>query len=423
VGAVAVTPVAPPAPKTSADGPAMRLVAGEDSLLNVPINLFDDIVNMPYNEVTDGLDTLARSLLYTGTWWVPSATNLWGTDPGDPGHFESVLNMLLPIPELSHPLADQVIGNVAAELPVSEYCADADCLPVDPSSPITGMTLIDMFIWPGFVATGLEKFPLIDNWNQVPTSELANGYTFDPDADGSTNPAGEAHAGFGFPGTYSDEAHDNLMPWVGDGGDAYGFDQGSFTQDPAKPFEDFFDSLTAPPSTDGILGTGIEIPTFEEIARTLQAVVAGMVIDFDPLTPGSPLCLGDCSLVTDLHLDYPDIVKAIDQIWPGNELIDEWLKAYDSGDYNGPTDEQIQHSIDSLHQGFWDFDNDSPPDDWSVLFNPSELAPLFHELWQTLGLNPPDIAGPVSDAATDVADPSSAASEGGGLVADLAGSF
>lgn len=406
-GAVAVAPVAPrPAEAPVAADPAVRLTSGEDSLLNIPINLFYDIASIPDNFVNDGLDTLARSLLYTGTWWVPSATNLWGTDPADPGHYEAVIRTLLPIPELSHPLADQVIGTVAAELPVSDWCDAEGCVPTDPASPITGMTLVDMVIWSEMVVTGLEEFPLFDNWQQVPLTELLDGYTFDPDAPGSTNPAGEAYPGFGFPGTHGDE---NYMPWVGDTGDSgtSGIEDGTFTLDPTQPIEEYFDSLTAPLPTDGFLGTGIEILTFEELARTLQAVIAGLVIDFYPFTPGSPFCPGDCSLVTELGLDYPDIVKAINGIWPGNGYIEEWLQSYEDGTYNGPTDEEIQHSIDNLHQGFWDYDSPSPPSDWAVLFDPTELVPFFHDLWEALGLNPPDLADaaePAADAAaTDIA--------------------
>ena len=49
------------------------------------MNLFDDILNIPYNELDGGgLATVANSFLFTGTWWVPSSTNLWGIDPGDP---------------------------------------------------------------------------------------------------------------------------------------------------------------------------------------------------------------------------------------------------------------------------------------------------------------------------------------------------
>ena len=62
---------------------------------NIPVNLFNDILNIPYNELEGGgLATFANSMLFTGTWWVPSSTNLWGIDPGDPTHVASFDNFL-----------------------------------------------------------------------------------------------------------------------------------------------------------------------------------------------------------------------------------------------------------------------------------------------------------------------------------------
>ena len=127
--------------------------------LNVPINLFDDIVNIPFNEV-QGIDVLGNSLLFSGDWWVPSATNIWGTDPGDLGHYMGILDMLLPFaPQISgldqpeiDPTADangtaglaQQIGLLAAaELPTSTSCDAQTCAPMTPPEVITGNTGLD----------------------------------------------------------------------------------------------------------------------------------------------------------------------------------------------------------------------------------------------------------------------------------------
>ena len=77
--AVIAIPLAPRPVQLPVRSIETRLVDA-DSVLNIPVNLFDDIVNIPYNEV-QALDTLADSLLDTGNWWVPSSTNIWGLGP------------------------------------------------------------------------------------------------------------------------------------------------------------------------------------------------------------------------------------------------------------------------------------------------------------------------------------------------------
>src|SRR5690625_4488254 len=84
-GVVAAAPVGPRPAESALVGQALRLLDAE-SLLNVPFNLFQDIVNVPQTEI-EAMQQLADSLLYSGTWWTASATNIWGEDPGDPGHF------------------------------------------------------------------------------------------------------------------------------------------------------------------------------------------------------------------------------------------------------------------------------------------------------------------------------------------------
>jgi len=71
-----------------------------DSVLDIPFNLFQDIVNIPNTEV-EAMNVLANSLIYSGNWWTPSATNIWGTDPGDLGHYMGLLGMLIPFAQIS----------------------------------------------------------------------------------------------------------------------------------------------------------------------------------------------------------------------------------------------------------------------------------------------------------------------------------
>jgi hypothetical protein len=433
LAAASVVAVAPVAPVTSLPSPmpaveqAVRLVADGDSIFNIPLNFFDDNVNVLYNEV-QAVDFAARSLFFSGPWFAVSPTNLWGVDPGDPSHFQSVINFLMPFPALSgmwgedDPTAEidfdgsgagvgqQLWGLAAAELPVSDWCDAAACVPAVPTSPITGVTLPDFLLWMAGAETGLERFPLFDNWLtglfQGTLQALSpEGFTFDNSYPGYVDPSGPAYPGFGFPGT-SDVAgpdgteYENVMPWS----------NLTYHLDPLKPWENFFNSLMAPPSTDGIPGadglaipgTGIELPTLEGIGRAFQALLAAFVMAFDPFTPGSPFCPGECTFITDNNLDYPDLVKDIGNLWPGNPLIDEWETAYNNGTANVPDEATIENAINILQQGFWDFQNPSPPPDWGTLFNPSDLAPLFHELWTTLGYNPPDLSDVIAtpDAAS-----------------------
>lgn len=388
---VAITPISSRVPELPTVSMDTRLV--DSSIFNIPFNLFQDIVNIPYNEV-QALDTLANSFFFTGNWFVVSATNLWGVDPGDPSHFMSVTDLLLPFPELSGlgapetdfdaGLGQQLWGLVAAELPVNAACDAASCIPTVPTSPITGITSIDSSIWLEQELTGSQQFPLINNWFQVPISDLQNGYTFDPSAPGSVDPSGPVVPGFGFEGTGAD----NAMPWSGD----------IFTLQPWVPFENFINSLMATPDP-----SGFEFPTLTEFAQAFQAVVAAAIVDFDPITPGSPFCAGDCSSLPEF-LNYPALVQDISNIMPGNPIIEQWLAAYADGagvagvDYNGPTEEQILNSTNILQQGFWDFGNPSPPAGTGPDF--SQLTADFHQLWTDLGLQPGE---GVAASATDPA--------------------
>ena len=208
---IAVTPVAPPPPEIRVASPEVRLAAAS-SLLNVPVNLLIDLVNIPYNEV-QAINYTGKSLIYSGPWFVVGATNIWGVDPGDPGHFMSIVNMAVPFPALSgmalgefdqNGLGQQLWYFVAAQLPVSQYCDDDGCLPTTRMSPITGITAVDYLLWNVAIFSGQVKFPLFNNFFKVPLSDLTSGYTFGPDYPGYADPAGPVYDGLGFKGTTVD---------------------------------------------------------------------------------------------------------------------------------------------------------------------------------------------------------------------------
>jgi len=350
--AVIAIPLAPRPVQLPVRSIETRLVDA-DSVLNIPVNLFDDIVNIPYNEV-QALDTLADSLLDTGNWWVPSSTNIWDWGPWDSTHIAAVLSVLLPFPSLDQGLGGldyQFDGLLAAELPESASCAVASCSPIVPPDVITGITSIDRDIALLDALTGQTQSGFLDNVFQVPLSELLSGYTFTAANDpGVIDPAGPVFQEFGFPldgGTNPFEGATTLV----DGQNVYPWDGVTYTLNPLQPFENFYESLLATPSTSGIDGTGIDLPTLTEFTQALQNVAAGVVIDFDPFTAGSPECLASCDIPE--SLTYPAIVQDIENLDPSNTTLQTWLAEYAAGTAAAPTCsvETVAdlHSLDRLY--------------------------------------------------------------------------
>ena len=381
-----VLPPPPPTPLPSelpVASTEVRLAAAS-SVLNIPANLLIDLINIPHNEI-QAMDYSARAFLFSGPWLVVGPTNVWGVDPGDPPKFMSVINMLVPFPALSginldefdqSGLGQQVWFFAATQLPTSVDCDDEGCMPTVPEVPITGIAIIDSTIWSLAILTGQVRFPLFDNLFKVPISDLTSGYTFGPDWPGRVSPAGLIYPGFGFAGTVVDPVTGkNVIPWDGT----------TFTLDLSKPFANYFDHLMADPATNPI-----QLPDLEQFGRALQSLAAAMVVAFDPFTPGSFFCPGDCSFVP-AALDYPGIVKFIGDLWPGNPVIDEWLHAYETGTANVPTQEQVELAIKLKEGHFWDFDHPALPAGWIKGFDFTSLAPSFHALWTALGLNPPPL--------------------------------
>ncbi len=205
---------------------------------------------------------------------------------------------------------------------------------------------------------------------------------------GSTDPSGPVFSfdgwssstgllgGEGIPGTGPGDA----MPWSGD----------TYTLQPWVPFENFFNSLMATPATDGIGGTGID-PIYTdptEIAQTFQAFLAGSMM-FDPFTAGSPFCPGECTAITSAGLDYPNLIKDIGNMMPGNPVINEWLTDYANGTANVPTADQVARAIELLqNNSFWDFQNASPPNDINPYLGDAQF---FHDLWTSMGFTVPPL--------------------------------
>lgn len=382
---IIVTPVAPRPLAIHIANPAVRLASAGD-MLNIPINLFEDLLNVPYNEI-QGINTLADSLFFGGTWFTSSATNLFGTDPGDPGHYFGIFDSLLPFPALSGAgggeldqsgLAQQVFLLAAAELPVSSSCDAETCAPLAPTSPLTGFTGIDRDTFFSEALTGQYKFPLFDHWFTVPLSDLSNGYNFGNVVDPSpgVGSGGAVPSGFGLDGTIAGPGGENLMPWSNT----------TFTLNLAEPFQNFYNSLLATPSA-GL--SGIELPTFTEATQALQSLAAGAVVDFYPFVPGSPLCFGTCDLGA---LSANALVADIGNLEPGNPTIDQYLADVANGSANTATPSQIAFSTQYLQGGqqLFDYGNPSAPgaltpvatayNDLLSMFNLSNSFPALDQL-------------------------------------------
>jgi hypothetical protein len=340
---------------------------------DVPINLFDDIANIPFNEI-QGIDVFGNSLLFSGDWWVPSATNIWGTDPGDLGHYMGLLDMALPFaPQISgldqpeiDPIADangtaglaqQIALLAAAELPTSASCDAQTCSPLTPAEVITGNTGYDRDI--GFFeallgnaqnSTG-QPFDLFSNWLQVPLSDLTNGFTFTPaDDPGLVDPSpdlgstGDVGSGLGFDGTTGVDGTGtgDFMPWAGD----------TFQLNLLGPFEDFYNSLFTAP-TGGIDGTGVELPTDTSILDAFQNLAAGSIVAFDPYVSGSPACPGVCDLPADeTQLGLLQDVAAWD---PTNTSLSSYVTEFAANLENNATIDETNDAIALLQTGTYNF--------------------------------------------------------------------
>jgi hypothetical protein len=334
---VSFTPSAPP-PDIHTASPAVRLTADSSSIANIPINLIYAVANVPYNQV-QALNEVARSLFFTGNWFVGSSTNIWGNDPADPGHWTAVTNLLVPFPALSGPAGDQLAGYFAAQYVVNAACDAVSCAPVVPLQPITGITALDKTIWTAAILLGYP-FPILDNMFKVGPLELLSGYTFGDVVDNS----GPVNSYMGFEGTHPGPNGEPLMPWSGT----------TFTWNPLAGWENFFESLMAPPPS---LADGIHIASGQDLGQALAAALAGLVVDFNPFEPGSPFCSGQC----DVPLTTEGIVRSILAWSPGNPLITEWLDLVEKGEANGATQEQRDLLIQqyAADQGVFKFNPDT----------------------------------------------------------------
>ncbi len=365
------------------------------SLTNVPINLLIDLINVPNSEV-EANNMTATGFVYGGPWLVTSASNIWGIDPADYARFFGVAASAVPIPALSGADDDMYTGNgfaqqfakfLAAEMPVDPACDADGCFPNTPVSPITGFRGFDQNLWNLMMLTGAVDMPLIRNFWKVSPLDMMNGHTFGA----VENSSGKVYDGLGITGTVDGADGKSYMPWSNT----------TFTLEPTAPFENYFAHLQSDPADNQI-----KIPTIEQVGRMMQTYTAGMVIAFDPITPGSPMCPNSCEGMSQDD-GFPALVRAINTAWPGNTTLEQWLASYDNGTANVPTQHNIDRNIELYRRGseFWDF-NEAPLSDEYVNtgWNPSSMAPTFYNFYKSIGIDPGPLYGDNSSTATTAAE-------------------
>ena len=403
-GAVIATPVLARQVPLAVRQMEAKLVDVDGSLANIPVNLFNDILNIPYNELEGGgLATVANSFLDTGTWWVPSSTNLWGIDPGDPTHI-ALIDNFIPFSAFTEGFTNadgvyepglnyEFAGFLAAELPVSSSCDANTCFPMTPPEVITGSTQFDRDI--GFFEALMgnaqnadgQPFSLFTDFFKVPIQDLLNGYTFTD----ATNPGGPVN-----------DSWSSLLGWGSSGdpfeggtgpGDTMPWDGTTFQLNLLAPFQTLYDSLTQDPTST----PGIEDLTAGGVAHTFENLLAGFIIDFDPYTEGSPACPALCDIPSEFQI--PSLVAAIANADPTNETLATWVHDYniDPSLVNEPTQDQINASVALLQTGIYNLDGQTLGDVDKVL---TEINPELPYLFTNAGYytDPAYLAYGTSDA-------------------------
>ncbi|UMB70956.1 hypothetical protein [Mycobacterium paraterrae] len=385
-----------------------KLVDAGD-VANIPTNLFNDILSIPYNELEGGgLASVANSFLFTGTWWVPSSTNLWGIDPGDPTHI-ALIDNFIPFSAFTEGFTNsdgvyepglnyEFAGLLAAELPVSSSCDAMSCAPMTPPDVITGNTGYDRDL--GFLAALMGKATdangdpngLFTNFFQVPLQNLFNGYLFQAPPDDIPPTTGEPTYDTGIinPGGPVNDEWAQLLGWgasgdpfeggthVVDGQDVMPWDGVNYQLNLLQPFQTLYDSLTQDPASNPV-----EIPSFDGIMHTFENLAAGSIIDFDPFTAGSPACPAQCDIPDAYQI--PSLVKAISDADPSNEVLKTWVTDYAINPQlvNEPTQDQINASIALLQTGSYNF---TPEQLEEVIGALDRINPELPELYVNSGI-------------------------------------
>ncbi len=154
-------------------------------------------------------------------------------------------------------------------------------------------------------------------------------------------------------------------------------------------------------------------------------MIAGSIALFDPLTPGSFLCDLNCPVTLGSPLDFPAIIADINNIAPGDPLIQEYLT--DMPNAVTPSEVAIDDLLNQSGTTF-DFGNAATPASFGALgADLQALAPSFETFFESIGLYQPALGDAVtgtldlSNFSTDLS--TLLASIGASLAADMPSMF
>jgi hypothetical protein len=359
-GLIAVTPVASPPDLPHVTSAAVRLTSGEDllgdlgnlsnllgelfgsssglfgdgSILNIPYNIFADIVDIPYTE-SEALQEYAYALgpagstggvegwippgatvgdggvssgdLYTeggtGSWWMESIGNTWGWDDGNWPQLDAIMHFILPL-QWTEGLAESVQS--IAQSSFIDGAQDANC---------------------EFECSNLMGY--LGGW----LSHLGN--VFD-----ST-----------YPTTTTDTIGENVENILGkiinvglDGsGDTAIWSGQPVTINPLlEPFEAIWQNAVESPSSNPIM-----LPNIGDLFDSVAKLGEDLVNDFDPFIPGSFLYWGADNLYS-----IPSVIGGLIHMVSLGLIPNEFTLPNDGAEPVSGYTQGIENLLPNLSTGF-----------------------------------------------------------------------
>jgi hypothetical protein len=305
-------------------------------LANIPYNVFADIVNIPANEIaalgiyaealgpaggdefvmntaTGALSQLPFNtpvpsgdiplgIAGTGSWYMESLGNTWGWDDGNFPQLDGLLNILLPFPQFTTPLAEEV--QIFLEAEIVDGAAN-NC---------------------EFECSDLQGY--LGSFFHVPLTQLLSGYTFGDVVEDTVgqNVGSVVNLGpppFGLP----------------DSGDTIWSDT-SATLNPRLPIESIAANLTGSPASNPI-----EHPNLDTLLTNLSALHTDFATDFNPFETGSYLYWGAPTAYT-----VPSLIGGLVQSLTG--IPNQFPLPNDGAEPVGGYDATPSSLLTGLPQGF-----------------------------------------------------------------------